>query len=51
MNVTCLILNYNDPVTTESLVHSIHDFQSLQHILIVDNCSTDGSYERLKTLE
>lgn len=45
--VTCVILNYNDASTTIKLVESIKDFSLLNFIVIVDNCSTDDSWENL----
>lgn len=46
--VDVLILNYNDYKTTLGLVHSIECYKNIAHILIVDNASTDGSYDMLK---
>ncbi len=51
MNISCIILNYNDSETTENLVKSIWDYKVLDSIVIVDNHSTDDSFSRLKTLE
>jgi len=50
MNISCIILNYNDPETTISLVHSILNYKTLDSIVIVDNCSTDDSALRLQAL-
>ena len=47
---SCLILNYNDCETTKKLVQQIEDYLVFDHILIVDNCSTDDSYEQLQLL-
>lgn len=49
-NVAVVILNFNDYHTTETLVKSIKDYQNIEHIVVVDNCSTDNSYERLALL-
>ncbi|MEY8462817.1 glycosyltransferase [Streptococcus merionis] len=46
----CMILNYNDAKTVKELVKKINRFPVFSHILIVDNCSTDGSYEELQSL-
>lgn len=46
--VTCVILNYNDASTTINLVQSIKDYAFLNYIVVVDNCSTDDSLERLQ---
>lgn len=48
---SCLILNYNDSDTTKSLVKLIKNYPVFEHILIVDNCSSDDSYKQLKSLE
>lgn len=46
--VSCIILNYNDAPTTISLVERIKDFALLNYIVVVDNCSTDDSWEQLQ---
>jgi len=50
MNISCIILNYNDPETTISLVNSIVNYEILDSIVIVDNYSTDDSVTRLQAL-
>lgn len=50
MNISCIILNYNDAETTISLVNSIVNYQILDSIVVVDNCSTDDSPLRLKEI-
>ena len=45
--VTCIILNYNDASTTIKLVETIKSFSLLNFIVVVDNCSTDDSWEKL----
>lgn len=45
--VSCVILNYNDAKTTEKLVRKIHDYSVLDAVVVVDNCSTDQSFEQL----
>lgn len=47
MGISCVILNYNDYSTVETLIKAIQDYEILDHIVIVDNCSTDDSYSRL----
>lgn len=49
-NNCIIILNYNDCERVEKLVKTIEGYNSLEHILIVDNCSIDGSFNRLKKL-
>lgn len=48
--VGAVILNYNDAPTTKNLVNRIHDYKSIDHIVVVDNCSTDNSVEALREL-
>ncbi|MBQ8814214.1 MAG: glycosyltransferase family 2 protein [Lachnospiraceae bacterium] len=43
-----IILNYNDADTTEKLIRLVKDYSALDHIVVVDNCSIDDSFERLK---
>lgn len=43
-----IILNYNDFDTVWKLYNKIKDYKTIHCIVIVDNCSTDGSYEKLK---
>ena len=50
MNISCIILNYNDPETTIGLVNSIVNYEILDSIVIVDNYSTDDSVTRLQAL-
>lgn len=47
MTTCCIILNYNDSETTISLLNAIKSYRSLDYIVIVDNMSTDGSFEEL----
>lgn len=51
MKINCVIVNYNDADTVIRLVKRIHQFESLEGIVVADNASTDDSWERLKTLE
>lgn len=48
--VSCVIVNYNDAKTTERLVRRIYTYQSLDAVVMVDNCSTDDSREHLERL-
>ena len=45
-----VILNYNDYITTENLISQISDYRSIDLIVVVDNKSTDGSFDILKKL-
>lgn len=51
MKTGIVILNYNDYETTKDMINQIKDYKCLNHILIVDNKSTDRSYTKLKKLE
>ena len=46
-----VILNYNDADTVFDLMNKISEYKAISHIVIVDNCSKDDSYIRLKKLE
>ena len=41
------ILNYNDSTTTVKLVNVLRKYESVGRIVVVDNASTDGSYNNL----
>lgn len=43
-----LIINYNDAPTTEKLIKNVKNYRCLDKIVVVDNNSTDDSYEILK---
>lgn len=47
MTVSMVILNYNDYALTTEYVERIKQFSLLDHIIIVDNHSPDGSYNHL----
>lgn len=51
MDISCVILNYNDANKTISLIEEIENYSNLDHIIVVDNLSTDNSYEKLKEKE
>lgn len=48
MKTACVIVNYNDAETTIKLLNKIHDYKVIDYIIVVDNCSTDGSYGALE---
>ena len=50
IRVNCVIVNYNDGHTVQSLVEKIHDYGILEQIVVVDNASTDDSWQHLKQL-
>ena len=43
-----ILLNYNDYKTVIQYVNLIKNYKSINRIVIVDNCSTDDSYSKLK---
>lgn len=47
--VSCVILNYNDAPTTVKLLKHIKDFGTIDNIVVVDNYSTDNSWEELQS--
>ncbi|HTO16413.1 MAG TPA: glycosyltransferase family 2 protein [Edaphocola sp.] len=49
MSVACVILNYNDALTAIALIKYIRDFKALDYIVVVDNNSTDNSWEELQS--
>ncbi len=46
-----VIVNYNDFELTSRLLNNIKDYSSLNHIVVVDNNSSDNSFEKLKEFE
>lgn len=46
----CVVLNYNDSATVMKLLKNISEYNVISHILVVDNCSTDGSYVELQKI-
>ena len=51
MKTGFLIVNYNDYETTNKLLENIKNYSCLDMIVVVDNNSTDSSYENLKKQE
>ncbi|MFR1833744.1 MAG: glycosyltransferase family 2 protein [Lachnospiraceae bacterium] len=51
MKTSCVILNYNDAQTTMVQVRRICGYPSLDYVVVVDNCSTDDSWEKLQKLK
>lgn len=50
MNVGVIVLNYNDYETTLRLIEQIKDYDAIHNIVVVDNCSTNKSFIKLKRL-
>lgn len=48
--VALIVLNYNDYDTTSDFIEKIRGYSNIPKIIIVDNHSTDDSYERLSAL-
>ena len=46
-----VIVNYNDFDLTRRLLENIKNYKCLSHIVVVDNDSTDDSFEKLKEFE
>lgn len=46
--IDLLILNYNDSKTCIDLLETVKNYRIFTRILIVDNCSSDSSYEALR---
>ncbi|MBR4718619.1 MAG: glycosyltransferase family 2 protein [Lachnospiraceae bacterium] len=45
-----VILNYNDKKVTERLTRTVMEYECIDRVVVVDNCSPDGSYEELRDL-
>lgn len=45
--IDLVVLNYNDYKTTSNFLNSIKEYNVINHIVVVDNNSTDNSYELL----
>ena len=48
MKTGIVVLNYNDYNTTKEFINIIKDFKEINYIVIVDNNSSDKSYEKLQ---
>lgn len=48
MKVALIVLNYNDYETTSKYINHIKNYALIDNVIIVDNCSTNNSYEKLK---
>ena len=51
MKIALIVLNYNDYVTTSKYINFIKNYSVIDNVIVVDNCSTDNSYEKLKIYE
>lgn len=50
MEICIVVLNYNDSERTTKFINDVKDYKKIAEIVVVDNCSTDNSYEILKKL-
>lgn len=50
MRCSCVILNYNDSERTASLARVLASYGQVARVVVVDNCSPDGSWEKLQQL-
>lgn len=48
--LSVVILNYNDSEHVINLATKVKTFDAVDYVVIVDNCSTDNSYDILKTI-
>ena len=46
-----VIVNYNDYLLTSRLLKNVKDYKCLDHIVVVDNNSSDDSFDKLKEFE
>lgn len=51
VSYSLIVLNYNNASETLRYVNAILEYDSIDHIMIVDNKSTDNSFEQLKELK
>lgn len=51
METALIVLNYNDYKTTEAFLNNIKNITVIDKVVVVDNCSTDESFEKLKQYE
>ncbi|MEK1310397.1 glycosyltransferase family 2 protein [Limosilactobacillus fermentum] len=49
-NINLITLNYNDADTTINFVKRILNYKIINHIVVVDNQSTDDSFKKLKEI-
>ena len=51
MVVSFLILNYNSAELTSIYAKTVAEYKLVDHVIVVDNCSTDNSYDILSKLD
>lgn len=47
MKFSCVLLNYNDAATTIGAIEKAKAMESIDYVVVVDNCSPNGDYEKL----
>lgn len=50
-NISIIVLNYNSADLVIDFIKKIYSYKSIEHIVVVDNESTDNSYTKLKKME
>ena len=50
MPISMIVLNYNDAELTAKYVQTVQTYQCIDHIIVVDNFSTDNSFCLLQQL-
>ena len=50
-NLAVIVLNYNDSNSTIKYVDAIQKYKCIDKIIVIDNLSPDGSYEKLEKLK
>ena len=48
LKLGAVVLNYNDSSTTRKLIELLNNLDTIEKIVIVDNCSTDNSFRDLQ---
>ena len=51
MKLAVVVLNYNDAETTGAFLQHIQDYSLVEKIIVVDNASTDDSFEQLQVFK
>lgn len=51
MKNVLILLNYNDYKTTSDFLHKVKEYKNIDKIVVVDNCSLDNSFKKLKKFE
>jgi GT2 family glycosyltransferase len=51
LKTSLVVLNYNDYKTTTDFIKTIKNYKNIDLIVVVDNNSTDGSYDKLKKFD